>query len=125
MRRSAEAAKLSYAIDHLAALKLPGHCTAVNAMIRRAILESPRGVSIVISDLENSCASRGLPAGLQPQNQVFIVPVGSHRHSIEEDFDLIQSKFGLLMPKVQVIEPFCLGSVIEFISRPGLHTAAR
>src|ERR1017187_5372437 len=92
LQRSAEIAKLTEAIDRLSGLKLPGRCTAVNAMIRRAVRESPNGISIVVSDLENSCASQGLPTNLQRENQIFLIPVSSQQHPIEEGFDSIRSE---------------------------------
>jgi len=115
---SAELAKLNGAIDQLAGLKVLGRCTAVNAIIRRAVRETPNGVSIVISDLENSCASRGLAANSQPENLVFVIPVGSRQHPIEEQFEAIQSRLAQTMPGVQVIESFRLEVVMNAISHP-------
>jgi hypothetical protein len=123
-RRAAGLAKLAEAIEKLSGLSLPGHCTAVNAMIRRAGRETPNGISIMISDLENTCPSQGLPASLHPENQVFIIPVGSRQHPIEAGFDAIQSRFAQTMPWIRVIEPFRLDTIIEFISRPETKMAA-
>ncbi|HLN28250.1 MAG TPA: hypothetical protein VE957_07085 [Terriglobales bacterium] len=123
-RRTTEIAKLAAAIDQLAGLNLPGRCTAVNAMIRRAVRETPNGVSIVVSDLENSCVAQGLPANLQPENRVFIIPVGSRQHPIEAGFDAIQSRFARTMPWIQVIEPFRLEAIIDAISHPETRVAA-
>ena len=117
-RRSAEIAKLGAAIDQLSGQNLPGHCTAVNAMIRRAARETPNGISIIVSDLENSCASQGLAANLQPENQVFIIPVGSRQRPIEVGFDAIQSRFARTMPWIHVIEPFRLEAIIDLITHP-------
>lgn len=125
LQRAAEAEKLNAAIDRLSALRLPGRCTAVNAIIRRAVRESPNGVSIVISDLENSCASRGLPTNLRPENQVFLIPVGSRQHSIEEGFDAIQERFARTMPWIQVIESFRMDAILNAISHPEDRIAAR
>jgi hypothetical protein len=122
-RRAAEIAKLLTAIDQLASLNMPGRCTAVNAMIRRAVREIPNGVSIVVSDLQNSCAAQPLPADLQPENRVFIVPVGSQQHPIEASFDAIQSKFARTMPSINVIEPFRMEVIIDTIAHPGTPVA--
>jgi len=116
-------AKLAEAIDKLAGLTTAGHCTAVNAMIS-AGRETPNGISIVISDLENTCASQGLPANLHPENQVFIIPVGSRQHPIEAGFDAIQSRFAQTMPWIHVVEPFRLDTIIEFISQPDVKMTA-
>jgi hypothetical protein len=124
-RRSAEIAKLTAAIDQLSGLKLPGRCTAVNAMIRRAVRETPNGISIVVSDLENSCASQGLPANLQPENRVFVIPVGSRQRPIETGFDTIQSRFARTMPWIQVVESFRLEIIIDAITHPESRIAAR
>jgi hypothetical protein len=115
-RRAAEVAKLLTAIDQLASMNMPGHCTAVNAMIRRAVRQIPNGVSIVVSDLQNSCAAQPLPADLQPENRVFIVPVGSQQHPIEASFDAIQSKFARTMASINVIEPFRMEVIIDTIA---------
>ena len=123
-RRAAEIAKLTAAIDQLAGMNIQGHCTAVNAMVRRAVRETPNGVSIVVSDLENSCAAQALPANLQPENRVFIVPVGSKQHPIEAGFDAIQSRFARTVPWIQVIEPFRLEAIIDAISHPETRVAA-
>jgi len=123
-RRSAEIAKLAAAIDQLASMNMPGRCTAVNAMIRRAVRETPNGVSIVVSDLENSCAAQALPAGLQRENRVFIVPVGSKQHPIEAGFDAIQSRFARSMPWIQVIEPFRMELIIDMLTHPEAGIAA-
>lgn len=125
VQRAAEAEKLNSAIDRLSGLRLPGRCTAVNAIIRRAVRESPNGVSIVISDLENSCASRGLPANLRPENKVFLIPVGSRLHSIEEGFEAIQERFARTMPWIQVIESFRMDAIFNAISHPEDRIAAR
>src|ERR1017187_577141 len=125
LQRSAEIAKLTEAIDRLSGLKLPGRCTAVNAMIRRAVRESPNGISIVVSDLENSCASQGLPTNLQRENQIFLIPVSSQQHPIEEGFDSIQARFARTMPWAQVIEAFRLEIIIDSISHPESRIAAR
>jgi hypothetical protein len=116
--RSTEISKLSGAIDRLAELKLPGRCTAVSAIIRRAVRESPNGISIVVSDMENSCAASEPPANLRPENQTFIIPVGSRQHPIEEAFDGIQARFARAMPWVQVIESFRLDVVMNSMSHP-------
>ena len=123
-RRTAEIAKLAAAIDQLAGLNLPGRCTAVNAMIRRAVRETPNGISIVVSDLENSCAAQNLPAALRPENRVFIIPVGSRLHPIETWFDAIQSRFARTMPWIQVIEPFRMESIIDAITHPEARIAS-
>ena len=123
-RRSAEIAKLAAAIDQLPGLKLPGRCTAVNAMIRRAARETPNGISIVVSDLVSSCA-KGLPANLQPDNQVFIIPVGSLQRPIEDGFDAIQARFAQTMPAVRVVEPYRLDTIINAITHPESRVAAR
>jgi hypothetical protein len=124
-RRSLEIAKLTAAIDNLSALRLPGHCTAVNAIVRRAGRERPNGVSIVVSDMENSCASRDLPRDLQAENQTFVIPVGSRGHPIEEGFDGIQARFARTMPWVQVIELYRLEVVMNSIAHPEPRISAR
>ncbi len=123
--RSTEISKLAAAIDRLAELKLPGRCTAVNALIRRAARERPNGVSIVVSDMENSCASREPPPNVQPENQTFVIPVGSRQHPIEEEFDGIQARFARTAPWVQVIESFRLEVVMSSIAHPEARISAR
>ena len=59
-QQATEIAKLNAAIDRLTSLRSAGHCTAVNTMIHRAVREVPRGVAILISDLENDCPSVGV-----------------------------------------------------------------
>jgi hypothetical protein len=122
-RRATEIAKLAAAIDQLAAISMPGRCTAVNAMVRRAARETPNGVSIVVSDLENSCVAQALPAGLQPENHVFIVPVGSKEHPIEAGFDAIESRYARSMPWIQVIEPFRMDLIIAMLTHPEVRLA--
>ena len=117
-RRSLEIAKLTTAIDRFSGLKLPGHCTALNAVVRRAARERPNAVSIVVSDMENSCASREPPPALQAENQTFVIPVGSRGHPIEEAFDGIQARFARTMPWVQVIELYRLEVVMNSIAHP-------
>jgi hypothetical protein len=117
--RSTEISKLSAAIDRLAELRLPGRCTAVNALIRRAVRERPNGISIIVSDMENSCVSREPPADLRTENQTFLVPVGSRQHPIEESFDSIQARFSHSMPLVQVLESFRLAVIMNAIGHPG------
>jgi hypothetical protein len=124
-QRSAEIAKLNAAIDHLSTLHLPGRCTAVNAIIRRAVRETPNGISIVISDVENTCPSRGLPVNLQPDNRVFIIPVSSQQHSIEEGFDAIQERLTRSIPWIEVVESFRLEAIMNAIVHPENRIAAR
>jgi len=118
-------AKLTAAIDRLAGLNLPGHCTAVNAMIRRAVRETPTGVSILVSDLENTCVSQSMSANLRPENRVFIVPVGSRQHPIEAAFEGIQSRLARTMPWIQVVEPFRMETIIESVCHPETRIEAR
>lgn len=122
-RRAAAIAKLTTAIDQLATMNMAGKCTAVNAMIRRAGRETPNGVSVVVSDLENSCAAQALPANLQPENRVFIVPVGSKQHPIEAGFDAIQARFTRTMPWINVIEPFRINVIIDRIAQSETRVA--
>ena len=124
-RRSAEIPKLTTAIEQLVELKLTGRCTAVNSMLRRAVRETPNGVSLVVSDLENTCTAQPLPATLQPSNHVFVVLVGSKQHPIEAGFDSIQSRMAQAMPWINVIEPFRLADIIEFFAHPESQFAAR
>lgn len=122
--RSQAIGKLSAAIDALRGLKLPGRCTAVNAMMLRAGQESPNGVSLLVSDMQNSCdASPPLPERWDPSNRVFVIPVGSRQHSIETAFDGIRARYSR-MPGVQVIEPFRVNEVIEAISHHEARVAA-
>jgi hypothetical protein len=123
-RRSAEIAKLTAAIDQLVGVNLIGHCTAVNSMIRCAVRETPNGVSIVVSDVENTCAAQALPTNLQSGNRVFIVPVGSKQHPIEAGFDILQARIARTMPWICVIEPFRLADIIEFFAHPESQLAA-
>lgn len=124
-RRSAEIAKLTAAIEQLGDLKLPGHCTAVNSMLRRSVRETPNGVSIVVSDLENTCPAQPLPANVRPSNRVFVVPVGSKQHPIEAGFDGIHSRMAQAVPWVCLIEPFRVADIIEFFAHPEAQLAAR
>jgi hypothetical protein len=112
--RSAEISKMNAAIDRIAELKLPGRCTAVNALIKRASHERPGGISVVVSDMEDTCPSQDTGV-IRPENQTFLVPVGSRQHSIEEGFNGIQERFNRTIPWVQVIEPYRLGVVIDAI----------
>lgn len=119
MSRSSEIAKLSEAIDRLAELKLPGGCTAVNALIRRATREKPNGVSLVVSDMENTCPA-GRPAEpSRPENQTFVIPVGSRLHPIEEGFDRIRANLAATSPGVEAVEPFRLEVVMNAIAHMG------
>jgi hypothetical protein len=104
---------------------LPGHCTAVNAIVRRAGRERPNGVSIVVSDMENTCASRETPPNLQAENPTFVIPVGSREHPIEEGFDGIQARFARTMPWVQVTESYRLDVVINVIAHPESRISAQ
>ena len=124
-RAAAAIVKLNTAIDQLVLMNLPGRCTAVNAMMRRAVRETPAGVSIVVSDLENTCVSQSLPANLRPENRVFIVPVGSRQHPIEAAFEGIQSRYARTMPWIQVIEPFRMETIIESVCHPESRAEAR
>jgi len=125
VQRSAEIAKLTAAIDNLAGRKFMGRCTAVNAMIRRAATESPNGISVIISDLLNSCASIAVPASIRPENRVFVIPVGSHQRSIEESFDAIQARLGRSLPWLQVVESYRMDAIMEAIVHPELRLASR
>jgi len=125
MQRAAEIGRLADAVNRLPRLKLPGRCTAVNAIISRASRETPNGISIVITDLENTCAWRGAVTKPQPANQVFIIPVGSQQHSIEEGFEGVQSRVARTMPWAQVVESFRLETIMESITHPETRIAAR
>jgi hypothetical protein len=123
--RSAEISRLSAAIDRLSELKLPGRCTAVNAIIKRAARERPNGVSIVIGDMVNSCAGPAAGADFQQENQIFVIPVGSRQQSIEQSFDSIQGRFASALPWVQVIESFRLEVVMVLLARREPRIPAR
>lgn len=124
-QRASEIAKLMAAIDGLSGLKITGRCTAVNAMIRRAAGETPKGVSIIISDLQNTCASSGLPTGVKPDNQVFVIPVASRDRSVEEGFDALQLRFTRALPWLQVIESYRLDTIMNAILHPEVRMARR
>lgn len=125
IQRAAEIGRLADAVNRLPGLKLPGRCTAVNAIISRAARETPNGISIVITDLENTCSRRGVVIRPELANQVFIVPVGSQQHSIEEGLEGIQSRVGRTMPWARVVESFRLEIIMDFITHPEPRIAPR
>ncbi|HLJ45448.1 MAG TPA: hypothetical protein VKU01_05550 [Bryobacteraceae bacterium] len=111
--RAAAIAKLSTTVDRLSEIKLPGRCTAVVAMMRRAARERPNGLSLVITDGENTCPSAEPPPNFRPENRTFLIPVGSREHPIEAGFDAIEARFRRTMPWVKVIEPYRLDVVMN------------
>jgi hypothetical protein len=118
--RLAEISKLTKAVNEFP--KLAGHCTAVNASIKRAASEAPHGVSIVISDMDNSCpSSPALPINLKADNRVYLVPVGSQKHSLEERLEAIKAEFTRLL-WVQVVEPYRLNTIIDALSERSTET---
>jgi hypothetical protein len=123
--RSQTVAKLSAAIDGLATLKLPGRCSAVLAAIRRSARERPTGIAIIVSDMEESCASGEFPAKFQPENVTFLIPIGSRQHSLEARLDAIKTRFGQTMPWAQVVEPYNLDVVMDAITHPERSLPAR
>jgi hypothetical protein len=123
--QATEISKLNAAIDRLTSLKLPGHCTAVNAMIQRAIHETPRGVAVLISDLENTCISASASTNVRPENQMFVIPVGSRQHPVEEWFGIVQARYARAMPSIRVVESFRLDGVIECISHPDFRSGGQ
>lgn len=123
--RSAEIAKLTSAIDRLSELKLPGKCTAVAGILKRAVRERPNGLSLVISDMQNSCGPADTVTNLHAENPTFIIPVGSREHAIEESFDAIQAKYARAMPWVQVVESFRLEVVMNAIAHPEMFASAK
>jgi len=114
-QRDAEIAKFNAAIDHLGDLRIIGRCTAVNAMIRRAAAETPAGISILISDLENDCPPYTLTVPSEPGNRLFVIPVGSRTRPVEQWFDSAQARFAQRMPAARLVEPFNLDVVFRVI----------
>ena len=115
-QRKDEISKLNAAIQRLAEMKLGGHCTAVNAMLRRASQETPAGFSILISDLENNCPPLTLPASMPSRNRLFIIAVGSRTRPVEQWFDSAQSHFARIMPSARLLESFNLDNIFQAIS---------
>lgn len=122
-QRTAEIVKLNAAISQVTGMKLTGHCTAVNAMLRRAVTEMPRGISILISDLENDCPPHSLPtvAG----NRLFIIPVGSRSRPVEDWFDSTQARFARQMPGTRFVESFSIDVIIDAIRGVDLQASMR
>jgi hypothetical protein len=87
-------------------------------MLRRAASETPNGVAILVSDMENDCPPRGLPLGLRMGNKLFVIPVGFRLHPVEERFDEIQYRLAKSMPSVRVIEMFRIQEVFDAIVHP-------
>ena len=60
----------------------------------------------------------GLPTNLRSENQVFVIPVGSVHHPVEEWFDAAQSRFARAIPSIRMVESFNLDAIIECVSHP-------
>jgi hypothetical protein len=90
----------------------------VVAAIRRAAREEPRGVSLVVSDMDESCAPPQSLATFSPENATFLIPIGSRGHSVEASIDAVMNRFKRMMPWATVVEPYDLDVVLDAITRP-------